>query len=590
MLLICSWNVRGLNDSTKRGLVKSVISELRESILCLQETKVSSISRSFLCSFASSAFDKCLIIPSVGASGGIATCCSSRIFGCSEVLVRDHSLTLRMKHYHSGHSFYISNVYGPPGWEGKDGFCRELVALKALCKGAWVMCDDFNLTRFQNERNGRCWSAQLMTMFSNTINELEMLDLPIANQSFTWLNMQSNPTLAKLDRFLISTDWDLHFPLTKVKALPRITSDHSSLLLVTQKSQTSKLFRFEKVWLTREDFNLLVPGWRNEIKPKQGSVLNFAAKLRHCRKRIQEWCASKFHNILASKRATAEEIQKLDLMEEQSGLAPRDQETRRKLKAQLRSIIGEEELLWKARAKQHWLKGGDGNTRFFHAMANGRHRVNRIEAIEEQGTRITREKDKSDYFYLKFKDRFAPDNQTPSSIGDWGDLFHDCSVLSSDSLTAPFTTDEIKKAIFQMNGDKAPGPDGFSMLFFHKFWTVIKEDLIKIFDDLFERSLNTGPIDYSHICLVPKSEGATTANDNRPICLINCVQKIISMVLVNRLVGEMHKIISPSHFLKGGFILDSYVTACELISWGVREHIECVGIKADFEKAFDRVN
>ncbi len=118
-----------------------------------------------------------------------------------------------------------------------------------------------------------------MTMFSNMINELEMMDLPLVNQSFTWSNMQINPTLAKLDRFLISTDWDLHFPLTKVSALPRITSDHTPLLLVTQKSHTPKLFRFEKVWLTREDFIMLVPVWWKEIKSEQGSVLSFAAKL-----------------------------------------------------------------------------------------------------------------------------------------------------------------------------------------------------------------------------------------------------------------------------------------------------------------------
>ncbi len=130
------------------------------------------------------------------------------------------------------------------------------------------------------------------------------------------------------------------------------------------------------------------------------------------------------------------------------------------------------------------------------------------------------------------------------------------------------------------------------MLFFQRFWAVIRPDLLKIFEDLFEGSLNTGPIDYSHICLIPKTEGVKAANDFRPISLINCAQKIISKVLATRLEGVMHNIISPSQtaFLKGRLILDSFVTASEIISWGSKVKAECVGIKADFEKAFDKVD
>ncbi len=55
-----------------------------------------------------------------------------------------------------------------------------------------------------------------MNLFSKTLSELDLVDLPMLNQQFTWSNMQDNPTLAKLDRFLISTDWDNAFPFSKV--------------------------------------------------------------------------------------------------------------------------------------------------------------------------------------------------------------------------------------------------------------------------------------------------------------------------------------------------------------------------------------
>ncbi len=147
MLKVCCWNVRGLNDRFKRGLVKSVVSSLRESVFCFQESKLSAISRSFLNSFAGSHFDKCQFIKADGASGGIVTCWNSGVFACTEVLVRIFSLTLHLVHRASGLSFFITNVYGPPTWDGKTDFCDELSALKETCSGRWVMCGDFNLTR-----------------------------------------------------------------------------------------------------------------------------------------------------------------------------------------------------------------------------------------------------------------------------------------------------------------------------------------------------------------------------------------------------------------------------------------------------------
>ncbi len=74
MLNICSWNVRGLNDPCKRALVKFGLFSSRWVVCCLQETKVESISNSFLRSFAGPHVDKCHFLKAVGASGGLVTC------------------------------------------------------------------------------------------------------------------------------------------------------------------------------------------------------------------------------------------------------------------------------------------------------------------------------------------------------------------------------------------------------------------------------------------------------------------------------------------------------------------------------------
>ncbi len=86
------------------------------------------------------------------------------------------------------------------------------------------------------------------------IHDLALIDLPLKNQRFTWSNMQQAPALAKLDRFLVSTEWDSSFPRSDVEALPRVTSDHCPILLSTAAHSRgpNKLFRFEEFWLKQD--------------------------------------------------------------------------------------------------------------------------------------------------------------------------------------------------------------------------------------------------------------------------------------------------------------------------------------------------
>nr|CAD1830184.1 unnamed protein product [Ananas comosus var. bracteatus] len=80
MFNIFCWNVRGLNDLAKHRCVQSVVSNFFSSVACIQESKVDSVSRSFLRSCYGSGFDRCQYIPAIGASGDIITCWSSKFF------------------------------------------------------------------------------------------------------------------------------------------------------------------------------------------------------------------------------------------------------------------------------------------------------------------------------------------------------------------------------------------------------------------------------------------------------------------------------------------------------------------------------
>ena len=88
------------------------------------------------------------------------------------------------------------------------------------------------------------------------------------------------------------------------------------------------------------------------------------------------------------------------------------------------------------------------------------------------------------------------------------------------ALERVFSKEEVVKVLQDMEGDKAPSPDGFTMTFFQKCWSVVETNVMAFFDHFhrsskFERSLNT-----SFLSLIPKKNNALNIKDFWPISLV----------------------------------------------------------------------
>ena len=62
--------------------------------------------------------------------------------------------------------------------------------------------------------------------------------------------------MARLDRFLVSEEWDSHFGGTRQNILPRPISDHVPILLEGGRSlsKVPSPFRLKNTWLKEEGF------------------------------------------------------------------------------------------------------------------------------------------------------------------------------------------------------------------------------------------------------------------------------------------------------------------------------------------------
>jgi hypothetical protein len=158
-----------------------------------------------------------------------------------------------------------------------------------------------------------------------------------------------------------------------------------------------------------------------------------------------------------------------------------------------------------------------------------------------------------------------------------------------ESLGDPFTKEEVRNAINQMPGDKAPGLDGFTGVFFKRCWDIIKVDVMNVvhlYGSLHAQNFHW--LNSTNIALLPKKEGAEDIADFRPISLIHAIAKIISKMLALRLGPLMDELVcnAQSAFIKKR---NNFLYVKNLATIFHKSKTRALLFKLDIRKAFDSI-
>jgi hypothetical protein len=193
-------------------------------------------------------------------------------------------------------------------------------------------------------------------------------------------------------------------------------------------------------------------------------------KIRVLRKYLRGWSKNLNGANKKEKEQITRKIDELDKKAESTILSPQEVDLRQCLNIRLIQILREEEIKWYQRAKANKLLHGDSNTKYFHLVANGKNRKQRIFQLEEDGQIICGDDQLKNYITEYYRGLFGSMEDDQLSLDER--LISDIPQVSqeeNDFLTAPFTEKEVKEAIFQIRQNKAPGPDGFPVVFYQVF-------------------------------------------------------------------------------------------------------------------------
>ncbi|KAL0455327.1 UNVERIFIED_CONTAM: Retrovirus-related Pol polyprotein from type-1 retrotransposable element R2 [Sesamum latifolium] len=159
-----------------------------------------------------------------------------------------------------------------------------------------------------------------------------------------------------------------------------------------------------------------------------------------------------------------------------------------------------------------------------------------------------------------------------------------------ETMIRPVEREEIKAAFFDIDEDKALGPDGFSAGFFKAAWSVIGDELTTAIQDFFGSGKMLKQVNATILSLIPKVANPTTVVEFRPISCCNVLYKAITKIIVQRMHAVMGKIVSPSQnaFVPGRRISNNTLIGQELFHGYNRQNLppRCA-LKVDLWEAYD---
>ena len=170
-----------------------------------------------------------------------------------------------------------------------------------------------------------------------------------------------------------------------VRALERIEafSDHAPILLSTGtlKPPVKSQFKFELGWLLREAFDDLVKRIWAQPVVGDSAIKRWNNKIRNLRKFLRGWARHTTGMLKKEKERLCSIIDELDKLAEIRPLSVTESDLKRHSNEQVGRMLREEELKWYQRSKAQFILQGDSNTKYFHNVANGRHRKKCIHSL-----------------------------------------------------------------------------------------------------------------------------------------------------------------------------------------------------------------
>ena len=152
-----------------------------------------------------------------------------------------------------------------------------------------------------------------------------------------------------------------------------------------------------------------------------------------------------------------------DEKEKCSALNLEDCEARKEARESYKTWVLREEISWRQKSRELWLKEGGNNTKFFHRMANAHSRRNWLSKLKVNGCWHSEDNNLKNSVVGAFQKLYSEEEGWRPCID--GLSFMGLVSSEAEGLEIPFSKEDVFAALSNLGKDKAPRLDGFTMAF-----------------------------------------------------------------------------------------------------------------------------
>lgn len=602
-LKFMSWNCRGLNHPIKRSKVLHHLQRLGGDVVYLQETHLklsdhAKLRGRWVGQIYHSSFQ--------GKSRGVAILIRKSInFTCSDVHsdVNGRYIIVTGRLYNT--PVALVNIYGP-NWDNEAFFRLVFSKLTNMSSYLPILGGDFNcwinptLDRSSTRNAVTSKSAKIIQSF---MDEFSMSDpwrrLNPSGRAYSFFSSVHH-TFTRIDYFLL----DNHF-LSSVYSCSHdaiVISDHAPVILDIQfegYNITRPPWRLNTRLLSSENFVNFISQqidyflslnktpdvsmsvvWEALKAYLRGEIISFSSyesKLRKKKMSEMKQRIAQLDNTYATSPSPDIFKERLSLNAEYDILAS----------AQV------EDLLLKSRSTNY--EHGDKASRLLAHYLRQTASSHQIPQIKTPSGVTTDPQIINEHFRQFYISLYSSDQATDPSALDH--FFSSLNIPRVDpesvrTLEEPITIAELRQAAFSMQTGKCPGPDGFPIEFYRKFFDKLAPILIDMFNESFlSTKLPTTLMQATISLILKKDKDPLLATSYRPISLLSVDLKLLSKLLAMHLESVLPSIISPDQtgFIHGRHSFSNLRRLFNILYNPSSSPTPELLISLDAEKAFDRV-
>ena len=208
---------------------------------------------------------------------------------------------------------------------------------------------------------------------------------------------------------------------------------------------------------------MFIDDWWKSFEVRGASSFVAAEKLKALKLKIKCWNKEVFRRVEERKNQALHNLAHWDSIGAQRPLSQFELERKVVEVEEFKKWALLEEIKWRQKSREFKLKEGDKNTRFFHKMTNSHIKHNDITRLKINEVWFMEGHDLKQDIVDAFQTLL-------SDLRDWranleGLIFSKLDEHEAVNLEMPFTEVEVIFALRELNREKAPSPDGYTIAF-----------------------------------------------------------------------------------------------------------------------------